>query len=328
MPGFLYDFSGPTWVRTKKYFVNVCVNYHGDPLLSDLRALPVAQTKERLPPVLGRWLDDRVLSALNREVVAHQGTLRGDEIAIGLALFTYSPARRSPGAEATKAPDHMSKDVGRAMPRLRQCFMRNSDTCAKATLGTTFGNHFSTAKERLMAAEAGELSLVTWWKLEKVIKDVLADCADKLKQGTPEERAQAQQIINSDQLLAQTVLENLPKKVEIKKEETVLLYMDVFGTEATEDLDELIWIGTEGSEDDEFLQLLTDCINAQSGDNALTERERNAIWREYIDGIPVGLSHKEFSNKYDVSRPTHNKDVDSARVKLGKALGRPLGEQS
>ena len=77
---------------------------------------------------------------------------------------------------------------------------------------------------------------------------------------------------------------------------------------------------------DSDIEALEACLEASNTPDTLNEKECEAVLREYIHGIPKGLSSKEFTQTYGISRPSHNKHLKSALPKLGRCLGYPLGE--
>lgn len=328
MTGFAHDFSGARWAATKKDYVGHCVNVHGDSLLSAMRELPPGDCVATLSPVLGRWLDREVLPAMVAKIAALPQSETRENWEVGLALFSFSPARRSGTPTDSRDPQRMAKDICRSFPKLRACFMRANESCAKGVLGRCLGHHFTDVKAKIVIVELEGLSIRTWWKIEQVRREVLSEWSAAAASDALAERREAKEKLGSPQSLAQEILGRLPKKLDISNWKTVALYIEVFGGPegGFANLDDLIGLGVDPSVEEELILQLQSCLDAEEGPNALTDAEREAVHREYIAGIPRGLSSNAFTAAYGVSWPTHRKLLSSALPKLGHCLGHSLGE--
>jgi hypothetical protein len=324
--GFAYDFSGERWARTKSRFVDLCVNRHGDALLERIRRLDAGDCVHALSPLLADWLDGRVLPAVRDRIASTERSQEREDWSVGLALFTFSPARRTGQAKGERDTDRMTADLCRSLPKLRQCFMRESDECARGVLGRCLGSHFSDTKDRLVLVELKELNLRIWWRIERVLREILTEWEEAARSDDPRARRTAREKLASEAAQAREVVQRLPRKLGITRWERVQLYLEVFGTPASVDIADVFWIGDDSAAEQELLMALNDCLDADDAATALTPMERESILREYIHGIPKGISSSEFTAAYGVSRPVHNKQVQSGLVKLGQCLGYRFGE--
>lgn len=323
----LHDFSGKRWYKTKKKFVNLCVNDHGAPLFASMRELPTGDCVVLLSPVLGSWLDQHIFPAVQAKITGTQQLEDRIDWETGMALFTFSPATRSTSPEDLKDPDRMTEDICKAMPKIRQCFMLQNDAEAKPILGRSLGNHFTETKNRLVIVQLRELSLRTWWIIERVLREVRHELDEQAHSSDLSVRRRATAILSSDQALVKAVTDKLPPKLGISNWERVQLYIDVFEEpDYIDDIFELLGVSGDSDIGMQALIMLENCLYANGTPNALSDGEREAVEREYFRGIPSGLKSAEFTRTYGVSRPTHNKRIASALPKLGRCLGHNLEE--
>ena len=321
----VYDYAGQRWKRIRGRYVNLCANTHGPALFDAIHDLAVGECRPMLAPVLGRWLDLRVLPDAVAKASVPDWSEQREDWATGLALFAYSPARNS-GSESNQ--DRMTPDVCRSLPTLRKYLTIDDDKGSKKTFGQCLKHHFSDIKKKLVQSELNDLKLHIWWKIEQCLREVLADWEDTAHTENELERHRARRRLDSPDAIAAEVMKRLPPKLGITRPERVREYIETFDEpEHCIDIADITGLGESSGEAGELLITLQRAL--QTGDHAhgLSDAQRAALLREYIDGIPSGLSSAEFTRKYGVSRPTHNNLVKSGLPTLGRYLGHQLGAQ-
>lgn len=314
MPGSIYDFCGLRWVRQKKQEVDLCVNEYATPLFGRLRTIDPGKCHASLPPILRWWLNEYILPAVESRIRGAQQAENYERWSTGLALFTFGPTLDARAVDPQSAPDLMTRAICSSMPKLQRCLMAQRQSEAKAILGQCLGNYFSDAKFKLLATEGKGLKITTWYRIEPVMREIKDEWM-----GRP----------YSVEELAQEILARCGKKLDITCVGTIIDYIFVFrgGIDPIPPIPlEDVLDGPSEPITDGLLLELKFCLDAKDGPNALTEQERDAVRREYFEGIPSGQSEDSFKEKYGLSRKAHRRHANAGRLKLGRCLLDQCGE--
>lgn len=335
-----YDFSREQWPAIKGAMVDHCVNQPTDSagsiierecysgrLFEQMKTMTPGDCVETLTPILADWLNNTILPTLLTRIAGKAESAKRHQLEVGLALLSYSPARRSTPASNPNDADQMTKALCRSLKNFRLCFMKMDPACARAILGQCLKNHFSEARDGLLLQKLTGLKIRIWVKIEKVYYEIMDELDKEAQANGMNAQIAALQRLPASQELCERILERLPKKLGIKRWHRVRDYIDLY-LESEKGLplrpDEP-GEAVEMDQQDDCAKLLTDDLTAALLKGAIDKGEYLALILEYVDGYPAGEKAKTVKDKLDMSEQTYDELVGSALVKLGRWIDNNAG---